>query len=78
MCAIIKISIQGDYMAVIKQVNFGRTYNDGNFESTRIDVFCDVEPGDNHTEVFEDLMQEVYELRLKQLNGEHAPHKGRK
>jgi len=51
----------------IKTVSFGKTFNDGSYESTRIDFSAEVDPGDDEMAAFEDLIDLVYEARKKQI-----------
>jgi hypothetical protein len=52
----------------VKSITYGRTFNDGNFESTRIDVAGDIEPTDTPENAFKDLVDTVNEMRELQLN----------
>lgn len=48
-----------------KTVSYGKTFNDGNFESTRIDVTFDCHEDDDEAEVFEECAAFVDECRSK-------------
>lgn len=50
----------------IKTVSYGRTFNNGNFESSRIDVSAELDNGDNEMACFEDLVDVVLECRKKE------------
>lgn len=50
---------------IVKTVSFGKTFNDGNFESTRIDFMAEVDPGDDELAVLEDLVDLTYAARKK-------------
>ena len=39
---------------VFKTVSYGKTFNDGNYESTRIDVTFELAPGDDETEIYDE------------------------
>jgi hypothetical protein len=52
---------------IITRIQYGRTYTNGNFESSRIDFIADVEKGDDETECFEDLHEWVHEMRKKEV-----------
>lgn len=52
----------------IKTVTFGKTFNDGNYASSRIDFSAEVDPGDDEMAVFEDLVDLVYDAHKKHLN----------
>lgn len=56
----------------IKEVSFGKTFNDGNFASTRIDFTAEVDPGDDEMAVFEDLIDLVYEARKESIKAKGA------
>ncbi len=47
----------------VKTVTFGKTFNDGNFCSTRIDFSAEVDPDDDEIEVLKDLIDLTYEAR---------------
>jgi copper(I)-binding protein len=63
-------------MAKIKTISYGRTFNNGNYESTRIEISADVDPnGEVHDNVMKQLMREMDRLReldIKVRNSQHT------
>jgi hypothetical protein len=53
-------------MARVTSINFGRTYNDGDYESTRIDITVDLDPGEDTQCVFEKMCEHMDDLRRVQ------------
>lgn len=53
-------------MAHLKTLRLGKTYNDGNYESTRIDIEVDLCEGEAAEDVFEDMLDQIDTLRRKQ------------
>lgn len=51
----------------IKTVSYGRTFNLGDFKSSRIDFSAELDDGDNENEAFEDLMDLVYAAHKKEM-----------
>jgi len=47
----------------ITSVSYGRTFNNGNYESSRIDITCDVLRGEDPEEIFEELIETVESFR---------------
>lgn len=52
----------------IKTISYGRTWNDGNFESSRIDMTASVDEGEDVLEAFEDLVDLVFDARKAEIN----------
>lgn len=50
----------------IRSITFGRTFNDGNYESTRIDLTVDVRPDEDPRDIFDELQDLVLEFRDNQ------------
>ena len=59
-------------MPKIKSISFGRTFSDGDFEFSRIDVGVDLLPGEHPNTVFDELMKQVDRLRKRQLRKQKA------
>lgn len=62
-------------MAHLKTITLGRTYNDGDYESTRIDITVDLDVGESPRTVFEEMLTHMDRLRKKQrihMNEEDA------
>ena len=53
-------------MAHLKTIRLGKTYNDGNYESTRIDIEVDLYEGEDANGVFEDMLDQIDTLRRTQ------------
>ncbi len=51
----------------IKSISYGRTFNDGNYETSRIDMTADVDPDESVEDVFEALVDSVFEARKIEL-----------
>lgn len=60
----------------ITEMKYGRTWNDGNFESTRIDLTAELEPTEESEDAFVKLYDQMVVLRDTQLD-QVAPTKGR-
>lgn len=52
----------------IKTISYGRTWNDGNFESSRIDMTASVDEDEDVLEAFEDLVDLVFDARKAEIN----------
>lgn len=47
----------------IFQISYGKTFNDGNYESSRIDMTASVDADESFEDAFEDLVDAVFEAR---------------
>ena len=61
----------------ITTISYGRTFNNGNFESSRIDVTVEVEAKEEPEDVFVKLFDKVEIMRNIELE-ELPPQRGRK
>ena len=52
----------------IKTISYGKTFNDGNYESSRIDMTASVDEGEDVLEAFEDLVDLVFDARKAEIN----------
>lgn len=52
----------------ITELKYGRTWNDGNYESSRIDMTASVDEGEDVLEAFEDLVDLVFDARKAEIN----------
>ena len=57
-------------------INYGRTFNLGNYESSRIDITCELGPKDKVDDAFQELFYQVEELHNIELE-EMKPKKKR-
>lgn len=55
-------------MPRIIQITFGRTYNDGNFESTRLDLAAELGVNEDYEDAFQDLLNKMQVLRNRELD----------
>jgi len=55
-------------MPRIISINYGRTWNDGNYESSRIDVSAELGLNESYDDGFKALYDTVEELRQIQLD----------
>lgn len=49
---------------IVKQISYGRTFNDGDFTSTRIDFVAELQKGDDAEEAFQELVDFVNDSRV--------------
>ena len=61
----------------ITTISYGRTFNNGNFESSRIDISVEVEAKEEPEDVFVKLFDKVETMRNIELE-ELPPQRGRK
>jgi len=52
----------------ITEITYGRTFNNGNFESTRIDLTVEINPKDEVEDVFLELFDQITILRDTELD----------
>jgi hypothetical protein len=50
-------------MSRVTSITYGRTFNNGNYETSRIDVTCDVRPDEAPEDIIEELFKVVHEMR---------------
>jgi len=51
----------------IKSISYGRTFNNGNYESSRIELVCDVLEGDDPNVIFDVLVEQVGDFRDQEI-----------
>ncbi len=51
----------------IKTISYGKTFNDGNYESSRIDMIATVDEGEAIQDAFEDLVDAVFDARNAEI-----------
>ena len=47
----------------IRSITYGRTFNNGNYESSKIDLTVDVYPEEDPRDVFDELIEMLLEFR---------------
>jgi hypothetical protein len=55
-------------MPRVTSITFGKTFNDGNFESTRLDLTAELGLNESFDDAFADLIDKLNELREMQLD----------
>jgi hypothetical protein len=55
-------------MAQITEISYGRTFNDGNFEASRIDIKAEVGVNENFDDVFNQLQDKMQFMRNAELD----------
>lgn len=53
-------------MPRITAVTYGRTFNNGNYEASRIDLSCDVLEGEKVETIFRELMLSIEDMRSQE------------
>ena len=62
----VKKKQRGD--VTITEMVVSRTFNDGNYESTRIELHALLEKGDDSNRVFHMTLDKIHELRQEQID----------
>lgn len=68
-------------MPRIVEISYGRTFNDGDYESTRLDVKAELEVNENYEDAFISLYDSLVVLRdlqLDQVPKPTTPSRGRR
>lgn len=55
-------------MPRIITISYGRTFNDGNYEVSRLDLSAELGVNENYEDAFEDLLNKMQILRNRELD----------